>query len=333
MSNTKSTLRWGVLGAAEIARKATIPAIHASVNSEVVAVASRDLARAQQFCQALQTPKAYGSYEALLADPEIDAVYIPLPHHLHCEWTVHAAQAGKHILCEKPMAMNAAEVQKMVDAVKANQVLLMESFMYRFHPKTCQIVERVRSGALGKLKYIQASLSFTLENPEDFRWHPQFGGGALMDVGCYCVNLARTVTDAEPLEVQALAAWSESGVDEHLVATLRFPAEVFVHFDCGFVLPRREAYQIVGSQGWINSPQQAIEPFMDEVFYTEEIGGEAKTHKVAGVSDYRLMIEQFARCVLDAEASPYPPEEALGNARAIEALMNSARNGGKLQSV
>src|SRR5665648_84974 len=210
-------LRWGIMSTANIGRVAVIPAILSSKNGEVVAVASRDAQKAAEFATSLGISKSYGSYEALLDDETIEAVYIPLPNSLHYEWIIRAAKAGKHILCEKPLALNAAQYLEISAAVKEYNVLLLEAFMYRFHPRTEKMVELVQvAGALGSLRMIQSSFTFKLTLLDNIRLRADLGGGALMDVGCFCVNISRTLAGEEPVAVQATAQWTTTGVDEQL---------------------------------------------------------------------------------------------------------------------
>src|SRR5437660_6859904 len=194
---TDKKLRGGVLSTANIGRAAVIPAIQHTANGELRAVASRDEQKAREFAAKLNIPASYGSYDALLADPDIDAVYIPLPNSMHREWSIKATEAGKHILCEKPLAMNAAECMDMEAAASAHGMRLMEAFMYRFHPQTVKVLELVRDGALGTVQLIHAVFSFRVGNPTNIRLQPALGGGSLMDVGCYCVNICRTIEVAE----------------------------------------------------------------------------------------------------------------------------------------
>ena len=229
-------LRWGVISTSNIGRAAVNPAIQASNNGELMAVASRDGERAREFAEKWDIPAHYGSYEALLDDDSLDAVYIPLPNSMHREWTVRAAEKGKRVLCEKPLALNEAECGEMRAAADANGVKLMEAFMYRFHPRIQRVVEMVRAGAVGDLKVITSAFTFRLKNPDNIRLDPDLGGGSLMDVGCYCVNVSRTIAGAEPVEVQAVAHQSASGVDEQMAGTLRFEDGLLAQFDCALAI-------------------------------------------------------------------------------------------------
>lgn len=329
---TEPRVRWGVLSSANIGKKAVIPAIRQSRNGEALALASRSADQASEVAAALNIPRAYSSYEALLADPEIEAVYIPLPNSMHREWTIRAAEAGKHILCEKPLALDAAECAEMAGAARQHGVLLMEAFMYRFHPQTTRVLELLRAGAIGEPKLLKASFSFRLTNPANIRLQPELGGGALMDVGCYCVNVSRTLFGGEPVEAQAFATWSASGVDEMLVGSLRFAGGQIAQFDCALSLSRRETYQIVGPDGVIEAPV-AFLPGHDDSTLLVRRGGETTTETIPGVDEYQLMVEHFAECVRGHSTPYYPPEEAAANMRAIAALYRSARNDGRPEPV
>jgi D-xylose 1-dehydrogenase (NADP+, D-xylono-1,5-lactone-forming) len=325
-------VHWGILGTANIGRAAVIPAIQASTTGDVAAVASRDGQKGAEFAARLGIPKSYGSYEALLDDPAIDAVYIPLPNSLHCDWTIKAAQAGKHVLCEKPLALNAVQCQAMDAAARESGVLLMEAFMYRFHPRTEKAVELVRAGALGPLQIIQSSFTFRLTRPDNIRWQADLGGGALMDVGSYCVNISRTLADAEPVAVQATARWAASGVDEQLAGTLRFADGLMAQFDCALTLARRESYVAAGPEGYYYAPA-AFLPGKEEVSLYEFRDRKETQHQSPGCDEYRLMVEHFAECVLMRKQPRYTPMEAAANMRVIEALYQSARMDGNWQPV
>jgi xylose dehydrogenase (NAD/NADP) len=322
-------IRWGVISTANIGRAAVNPAIQASSNGELVAVASRTGARATAFAAEHGFSRAYGSYEALLDDETIDAVYIPLPNGLHREWTIRAAEAGKHVLCEKPLALDAAECEEMQAAADGAGVKLMEAFMYRFHPRTERVVEMLRSGAIGEPRVVRSAFTFRLRSPDNIRLDPELGGGALMDVGCYCVNVSRTLAGEEPESAQASAHWTERGVDELLVGVLRFPGGLVAHFDCALTLERAEAYEVGGTDASLRV-ESAFLPGTDDVEILESRGREGVTsHGVEGVDEYRLMVEHFADCVLDDREPRYPASEAAANMRVIEALYASARGGGK----
>ena len=325
-------MQWGILSTANIARAAVIPAIQSSKNGEVAAVASRDGQKGAEFAAQMRIPKSYSSYEALLDDPNIDAVYIPLPNSLHCEWTIKAAQSGKHILCEKPLALNAAQCQEMDAVAKESGVLLMEAFMYRFHPRTEQVIERVRAETQGTLQMIQSSFTFKLAHPNNIRFRADLGGGALMDVGCYCVNISRTLAGQEPVEVQATARWAASGVDEQLVGTLRFANGLMAQFDCALTMARRESYIAAGTNGYYYAPAAFLPGKEDSLLYEFQDRKETQL-QFSGCDEYQLMVEHFTECVLKREQPRYITMEAAANMRVIETLYKSARSNGTWQSV
>jgi xylose dehydrogenase (NAD/NADP) len=321
-------IRWGIVSTANIGRAAVIPAIQNSFNGELVAVGSRDLQKAQEFAGRLAIPRSYGSYEALLDAEDIDAVYIPLPNSLHREWVIKAAKARKHILCEKPLALNAHECLEMEAAASEYGVKLMEAFMYRFHPRTEKILELVKNGELGELRLIHSAFTFRLTRPDNIRLKPELGGGSLMDVGCYCVNLSRTVARAEPVEVQAFAHWGASGVDDQLAGSLRFDNGLLAQFDCALTLERREAYELAGTDAFFSVTDAFLPGKEDVTFFEQRSHGEVRQHQVSGADEYQLMVEHFAECVIHDQPPRYSATEAAANMRTIEALLSSARRGG-----
>jgi predicted dehydrogenase len=325
-------LRWGILGTANIGRVAVIPAIQSSKNGEVAAVASREAQKGAEFAAQFGIPMSYGSYEALLDDADIDAVYIPLPNSLHCEWTIKAARSGKHILCEKPLALSAAQCQEMDEAAREHGVLLMEAFMYRFHPRTEKVIELVRSGSLGSLRMIQSSFSFKLTRPDNIRLRADLGGGSLMDVGSYCVNVGRTLAGEEPIAVQAVAHWASSGVDDQMIGTLRFASGLMAQFDCALTQARHEGYFAAGTDGYFFAPA-AFLPGKEDILLHEFRDRKETQHRFTGCDEYQLMVEHFAECVLKREQPRYSAMEAAANMRVIETLYQSARLDGTWQSV
>jgi predicted dehydrogenase len=317
-----------VLGTANIGRAAVNPAIQASSNATLVAIASRDEDRARAFAKAHAIPKAYGSYEALLDDEGVDAVYIPLPNSMHREWTIRAAEAGKHILCEKPLALDASECQEMDAAAQEAGVKLLEAFMYRFHPRTQRVIEMVRRGDIGELKAIRSAFTFRLRSSDNIRLAPELGGGALMDVGCYCVNVSRTIAGEEPEAVHAIAQWTDRGVDDFLAGMLRVPSGAVAHFDCALTMERCESYEVAGTEGYLQVPASFL-PGKDDVEIHEVRGSQdSRSHTIGGDDEYRSMIEHFSDCILNDHEPRYPASEAAANMRVIGALYRSARAGG-----
>lgn len=320
--------KWGILSTADIGHRAMIPALKASQMAEVLAVASRDLNKARRFADDHGIEKAYGSYQELLEDDQVDAVYIPLPNHLHKEWSIKAAEAGKHVLCEKPLALTAEDCADMKAAADANGVLLMESFMYRHHPRILAAREMVRAGKVGKLKVIDASFTFRLENKNDIRYQPEMGGGAVMDVGCYCINIIRLMAGREPKVVQARAEWASSGVDDQLVAILDFEDGMLAHFDCGFTMQSRQQCTIAGTDGYFSLPW-TYTPGVEETIIKEQKGhGSPVKHCFDGVDEYVMIAEDFMRSIPIGKP-PYDAEDAAANMRVILACLESARQNGR----
>ena len=321
-------IRWGVLSTANIGRKTVTPALQASNNGTVVAVASRDEVRAEAYATDLGIEAFYGDYESLLADPNVDAVYNPLPNSLHKPWTVRALEAGKHVLCEKPMGSNAQECLDMHAAAEQNGRVLMEAFMYRFHPRTERALELLYNNTLGDLKLVRAGFTFTVSDPGNIRLQPDLGGGSLMDVGCYCVNVGRTLLGREPVTAQAFAVWSGRGVDTSMVSVLRFGGDVFVQFHCALDTARQEFVEVVGSEGRMRL-NAAFLPGLGDAVVELTNHGETTQETIPGADEYRLMGEHFADCVLNGSEPRYGALEAAANMAALEALYASARNGGK----
>jgi len=321
------------LSTANIGRAAVNPALQASGLCDLIAVASRTTASAQAFAREHGIPKAHGSYEALIDDPDLEAVYIPLPNSLHLVWTQRALAAGKHVLCEKPLGLSAAECDEMAAAADEAGRVLMEAFMYRFHPRSERLIEMMREGVVGKVHNIQTAFTFRLTQPDNIRLDPGLGGGALMDVGCYCVNLARTVTGEEPVEVQAHARWTPSGVDGGLTGSLLFPGGTVAQFDCALDMERRESALICGTDGWLEIPNTFL-PGTRAVPIVDVRGrGERIVHEVEGADEYRRMVDHFATCVRSDETPRYDAREAGRNLRVIEALYRSARSAGRPEVV
>ena len=325
---SRSMLRWGVLSTANIGRWAVNPAIQASVNGTLVAVGSRDADRARDFAEAHSIPRHHGSYEALLDDPDVDALYIPLPNSMHREWTIRAARAGKHVLCEKPLAMDASECLEMQAAAEEHGVVLMEAYMYRFHPRTEEVVAQLRGGAVGEIRAVRSAFTFKLSRPDNIRLDPDLGGGSLMDVGCYCVNASRTLLGSEPYAVQANARWTARGVDDELTGVLHFPDDVRAHFDCSLTMERCEFYEVAGTDGVLRVESSFL-PGTDSTTIETQRGREGVAHQtVEGADEYLRMVEHFAEAVLSGSPVRYPATEAAANMRVIEALYRSARSDG-----
>jgi len=318
-------LRWGVLGVANIAVRAVIPPLQRARNGRVVAIASRTAEKAREAAQRLNIPRAHASYEALLADPDVQAVYIPLPNSMHREWTIRCAEAGKHVLCEKPLSLTAAECQEMIAACRRHGVILMEAFMYRFHPRTERVARLVADGAIGDVRLVRASFTFRLQSPENIRLQPDLGGGALYDVGCYGVSISRLVL-GEPRAALAFGQTGPSGVDEALGAVLQFEGNRLAVIDCGLTLSRRQEYEVVGTEGSLTVPTAFLPGTTDAEIHIVQ-GTEQSVVTIPGVNQYQLMVEHFADVVTGQAPLNLPPADAVANLRAIEAMLRSGGSG------
>lgn len=330
-----SAVRWGVLSTANIGRRAVNPAIQASDAGQLLAVASRSQERAEAFATEHGIPQALGSYEAMVSHPGLDALYIPLPNSMHKQWVIRAAEAGKHVLCEKPLGLTALECLDMDAAARANGTQLMEAFMYRFHPRAEALFKSVRQGDLGDLRSIQSAFTFKLTRLDNIRLDPELGGGALMDVGCYCVNVSRTLAGAEPVQVRATARWTERDVDAELHGTLYFENHVTAQIGCALTQARRETVEVAGTDAWIRVPG-AFLPGTGEVSYSVNDGGGAGAGSVVsfeGTDQYLRMVEHFQDCVRGGRGLRYPALEAARNMAVMDALYASARAGGDLVPV
>ncbi len=316
-------VRWGILSTARINRL-VIPGAQASPGVELVAVGSRSQQTADAYAHAWGIPTAHGSYEALLEDPEVEAVYISLPNSLHVEWSVRALEAGKHVLCEKPLGRRPEEVEHAFDAADRAGRILMEAFMYRHHPQTKRAKELVDEGAVGELRLVHSTFSFTLSDEENVRLRPELDGGSLMDVGCYCVSGSRLFA-GEPETAVGRQVIGSAGVDVRFAGTLAFPGDVLAQFDCGFDMPGRNGLEVVGSEGTLRvaSPWVCEDPGIDV-----RRGEGVERIPVADEDRYRLELENMSAAIR-GEAEPLLGRaDAVGQARAIEALYRSAEGGG-----
>jgi predicted dehydrogenase len=314
-----SPVGWGLLSTARINAK-LLPGLQAATGAEAVAVASRQQSRAEAQAREYGIPRPYGDYDQLLADPAVEAVYIPLPNSMHIDWTMRALEAGKHVLCEKPLSRRAAEVERAFDLAEAQDRLLMEAFMYRHHPQTARLRELVEAGAVGRLRLIRGAFSFFARDQADVRLSTALDGGSLMDVGCYCLNAARMLA-GEPGLVSAQQRTGGDGVDVALVATLSFPNEVLGHFDAGLALADRDELEVVGEEGAL---------FLDDPWHCRRAVIEVRRPdgveriELAPADPYQLEVENFSAAIR-GEAEPLLGRaDAVGQARAIEALYAAA---------
>jgi predicted dehydrogenase len=317
----KKTLNWGLLSTAKINR-ALITPLNASKRTCLLAVASRDISSAEAFAREWKIPRAHGSYEALLADPEIDVVYNSLPNHLHAEWTIKALRAGKHVLCEKPFALTLAEADEMISASKETGNVLAEAFMYRHHAQTLKVKEIVDSGTLGKLQLIKGAFTFTLNRAGNFRFVKEMGGGSIWDVGCYPISYARTIVGEEPVEVFGWQVEGPGGSDESFIGQMRFANGVHAQFDSGFKSPLRSYLEIVGSAAVLKIPNPFKPGIKNELVLAH--GGSEEKIKVTGAELYRGEVEDMCDAIVLKKPSCISLQDSRGNVAAILALLESA---------
>lgn len=317
-------LNWGFLGTARINRKLIEP-LRTSPRNELYAVGSRSEERARSYAEEWDVPVAHGSYEALLADEEVDVVYVPLPNHLHADWTVKALEAGRHVLCEKPLALTPDEVDRIVNASNAADRIVAEAFMYRHHPQTLRIRELVDEGAIGELRLLRSGFTFSLDRPNDIRWEADKGGGALWDVGCYPVSFVRFVTGKEPKVVYGTQRIGETGVDVQFTAQLGFAGGIVAQIDAGFESPQRTHSEIVGTEGTLYVPN-TFKPGPSSALQIER-GTETETIQVDGEELYAGEIEDMADAVLEGEPPRISLRESWNNVNVITDLYRSAETG------
>jgi xylose dehydrogenase (NAD/NADP) len=320
-------VKWGIMSTARIGRLFLAGASQAA-DTEVVAVASRDRARGEQFAKEHGIERTHDSYEALLADPEVEVVYVPLPNSLHLEWTLRALEAGKHVLCEKPLSRRAAPVQEAFGVADRERRVLMEAFMYRHNPQTHRVTELLASGAIGRTRLVRAAFSFHASDVADVRLSTALEGGALMDVGCYCVNGARLIA-GEPERVSAEQTLGGDGVDVAFTATMRHPGEVLSHFDAGLVFDVRDELEVVGEEGslFLDDPWHCRSPVIEL-----RRSGEVELIELDPVDSYRLEAENMSAAVRGQQPPLLGRDDAVAQARTIEALYQAA-DSGRLVSV
>lgn len=322
-------IRWGILSTARIGTLKVIPAMQRGQYGTVTAMASRNLERAQREAAGLGIPKAYGSYEELLADPEIDAIYNPLPNDLHVPWSIRALEAGKHVLCEKPIGMSAQEGQRLVDAGRRHPHLkLMEAFMYRHHPQWQRARQIVREGGIGKLTTIQTLFSYFNDNPEDIRNQAAAGGGALMDIGCYPISLSRFIFGAEPLRVLSRIERDPRFETDRLTSALLEFAEGTATFTCSTQLCPYQRVHICGERGRVeieipfNAP-----PDQPCRMWHQQPDGQIVEILLETCDQYTIQGDLFAQAILNNTPVPTPIEDAVDNMRVIEAVFRSGDSG------
>jgi len=332
MAQETRKIRWGVLGAANIAIKKVIPGMQRCIRAEVAAIASRDLGRARSAADQLKLGKAYGSYEELLADPGIDAIYNPLPNHLHVPWSIKAAEAGKHVLCEKPISLTVTEAKRLIEARDRTGVKIGEAFMVRTHPQWLRAREIVRSGEIGELRCIMSAFSYFNRDPENIRNVPEFGGGAVMDIGCYPVTMSRFLFEREPARTVSLVEQDpEMGTDRLTSALLDFTPGHGV-FTCATQLVPFQRMQVLGTKGRIDleipyniPPDRPSRIFVDDG--SQLAGQNARVEEFPPLDQYTIQGDAFSQAIQENSEVPVTLEDAVANMRAIEALLRSGRTG------
>lgn len=324
-------IRWGVLGWARIARENVAPAIQRSSNSEFHAVGSRDAAKLEQCRSQFKVSRTYPSYDELLRDTEVEAIYIPLPNSMHREWTIKAAEHGKHVLCEKPIALTAAECREMTAACAANRVKLMEAFMYRYTERTRKTLEILRSGVLGEIKFVSSTFRFLLANPASIKLKTELGGGSLYDVGCYPVNFIGMVADemagAGPGKSSAPQSLSveldrSSGVDMIFSALMKYPSGLIASLNCGFNAQKRVLSEIVGTKGALEIPDTFLDSAAPLTLVT---GEERKQIPIEAGDRYQLEIEDFAEAILQDREPKFSLLETQRNMEVLDRLFAACR--------
>lgn len=321
--SSPSKLRWGILGCGRITRRGLIPGIRSSLRGVLTALASRDLATAQAWANEFEVEHAWGSYEELLSDSNVDAVYIPLPNELHKPWVLAAADAGKHVLCEKPVAMNGSEARAMVEYCEARGLILMEAFMWRHQPRTMALRSLVCSGAIGELRLVRSSFSFPID-PADWRLDPLRGGGALWDVGCYGVSTVRLFAGTEPDAMRSIARFGPTGVDLSLTAEFRFPHGVLGLIDCSFEQPFRCTYELVGTLGVLQVPDAYLPP-LDRALAYHVVDGKSRELSFDSSNQYGVMVDAFDEAVRSGSLAE-PSENGQAQMKVLDEVLHAARS-------
>jgi predicted dehydrogenase len=330
MQDRLEPVSWGVLSTADIGLEKVLPAMQDSELSRVDAIASRSKEKADEAAESLRIGTTFGSYEELLADPSIEAVYIPLPNHLHLQWTLAAAEAGKHVLCEKPIAMNSDDARLMVQACESAGVLLMEAFMYRLHPMWLKVVELIETGAIGELRSVQTAFSYFNDDPHNIRNIPEVGGGSLYDIGCYAVNAARLLFGSEPTGVKSVVLRDpELGTDILTSALLDFGGG-HSSFVCSTQMEDDQRVVVHGTTGRIvveipfNIPPDRPTRVLEISGGDPPVDPDVEVHEIPAANPYSVEADAFSTAIRTGAAAPIPPEDAVANMEAIERIFADA---------
>lgn len=321
-------VRWGILSTAKIGLDKVIPAMQKCKSCEIDAIASRDLEKARSAAKQLGIPKAYGSYEELLADEEIDAIYNPLPNHLHVSWSIKCLEAGKHVLCEKPVGMNSLEAAALVkEARRHPRLKIMEAFMYRMHPQWQLARRLVSEGQIGQLRTIQTFFSYYNVNPENIRNIAEIGGGGLLDIGCYCISISRFIFGSEPRRVVGVVEYDPQLKTDRLASAMLEFAGGTATFTCSTQLSAYQRANILGTEGRIEVEIPVNAPPDKPCRVWHQRGTEIQQHTLEICDQYSIQGDLFSQAILENKEVPTPLDDALANMRAIEAVFESAKNG------
>jgi len=315
-------LNWGLLSTARINRS-LIPPLRASKRNHLLAVASRSQESVDAYAKEWKIERAHGTYEALLADPDIDVIYNPLPNHMHAEWTIKAVEAGKHVLCEKPIALSVDDVDAMAAVAQKHGRVVAEAFMYRHHPQTLKVGEMVKNGSIGTLKLMRGSFSFVLSDEGNIRLDPAMGGGSIWDIGCYPISYMRTVVGAEPKSVYGQQVTGPTGIDDTFVGQLHFDDDIYGQFDSSFSIPFHAYMEIVGSEATLIIPKPFKPGVGEKIFISRD--GKTETVKIKGEELYLGEVEDMADAIALGKSSRISLEDSRANIAAILALLESAR--------
>jgi predicted dehydrogenase len=321
-------VRWGIVGCGSIASSAIAPAVRWSSNGELLAVASRSKERAAERAAAVGAPRAYGTYEALLDDPDVDVVYLGLPNGEHARWAIAAANAGKHVLCDKSLTLSIEDALAMREAARSRGVVLVEGFMVRHHPQWTLLRSLLDEGAIGAVRHVRASFRASLPSRDDHRWSKELGGGALFDVTCYAVNAARFVTGEEPARVMGTATWAASGVDVSTDALLELPSGAVASVHGSLAAPFEQSLVVAGDRGRIVLDRPFV-PHWDPVDVVVERDGARDVRRVSGANHFLHMVEHVAACAREPAGRTSPAEDGVANVAACVAILEACSRGSR----
>lgn len=328
-------VRWGVLGTADIALRQSIPSIQKSETGVVAAIASRSHQRAGEVAERFSIPKAYDSYDQLIEDDQIDAVYIPLPNNLHLPWIEKAARKGKHVLCEKPLGLNEQEVMAVCQIANETGVKIIEAFNARYHPIHARVRDLIQEGAIGQMRFIRLSLGWSFAGkPDDYRWRPELGGGALLDLGGYVTQTSRYLSGSDPISVVATAQYHpQTGVDTDIGMMLSFPRGITAFADCGLLSAARNTYEVIGTEGKIHVETPFGNRATKRRLTLYDVTGQEVHSETSQAHQMTLQFEAVSRSIAERAPSPFPLEESLSLARILDACRLSAQENGRIVSL